>query len=67
MPRSFIKEYLKIRPCGLNNQKITSVYQEKGIILKNIKPTRSFKDDNESDNKESSALDSLGLKPKPAV
>ena len=37
------------------------------LILKNIKPTRSFKDDNESDNKESSALDSLGLKPKPAV
>ena len=31
-----LKEYLKIRPCGLNNQKITSVYQEKGIILKNI-------------------------------
>ncbi len=37
------------------------------LILKNIKPSRSFKDDSESDDKESSALDSLGLKPKPAV
>ena len=37
------------------------------LILKDIKPSRSFKDDNEDDNKESSALDSLGLKPKPAV
>jgi len=36
------------------------------LILKNIKPSRSFKDDNE-DDKDSSALDSLGLKPKPAV
>jgi len=37
------------------------------LILKDIKPTRSFKDGNEDDDKESSALDSLGLKPKPAV
>jgi len=37
------------------------------LILKNIKPSRSFKDDIENDDKESSALDSLGLKPKPAV
>ena len=37
------------------------------LILKNIKPTRSFKDENEDDGKESSALGSLGLKPKPAV
>ena len=37
------------------------------LILKDIKPTRSFKDDKESDDKETSALDSLGLKPKPAV
>ena len=37
------------------------------LILKDIKPSRSFKDDNEDDKKESSALDSLGLKPKPAV
>ena len=37
------------------------------LILKNIKPSKSFKDDNENDEKESSALDSLGLKPKPAV
>ena len=37
------------------------------LILKNIKPTRSFKDENEDDGKESSALGSLGLKPKPVV
>ena len=37
------------------------------LILKNIKPTRSFKDEVEDHNKESSALDSLGLKPKPAL
>ena len=37
------------------------------LILRDIKPSRSFKDDNEDDNQESSALDSLGLKPKPAV
>ncbi len=37
------------------------------LILKNIKPTRSFKDEDEDDGKTSSALGSLGLKPKPAV
>ena len=37
------------------------------LILKNIKPPRSFKDDKEDDGKASSALGSLGLKPKPAV
>ena len=37
------------------------------LILKNIKPTRSFKDDKEDDGKASSALGSLGLKPKPAI
>jgi len=37
------------------------------LILKNIKPTRSFNDDKEDDGKASSALGSLGLKPKPAV
>ena len=37
------------------------------LILKDIKPTRSFKDENEDDGKESSALGSLGLKPKPAL
>ena len=31
-----LKEYLKIIPCGLDNQKITSIYQERGIVLKNI-------------------------------
>ena len=36
------------------------------LILKNIKPTRSFQDEKD-DNKETSALDSLGLKPKPAI
>ncbi len=31
-----IKEYLKIFPCGLDNRKITSVYQEKKISINNI-------------------------------
>ena len=43
------------------------VKSEEDLILRDIKPSRSFKDDNEGDDKESSALDSLGLKPKPAV
>ena len=37
------------------------------LILKNIKPTRSFKEEEQEDGKSSSALGSLGLKPKPAV
>ena len=37
------------------------------LILKDIKPSKSFKEDNEDDNKASSALGSLGLKPKPAI
>ena len=37
------------------------------LILKNIKPTRSFKEEDEDDGNTSSALGSLGLKPKPAV
>ena len=37
------------------------------LILKDIKPTRSFKADEEKDNKETSALDTIGLKPKPAL
>ena len=31
-----LDEYLKIVPCGLNNQKITSLYNEKGVIIENI-------------------------------
>ena len=31
-----LNQYLKIIPCGLDNQKITSVYNETGIIVKNI-------------------------------
>ena len=31
-----LDEYLKIIPCGLNNQKITSLYNEKGVIIENI-------------------------------
>ena len=31
-----LNQYLKIVPCGLDNQKITSVYNENGIIVKNI-------------------------------
>ena len=37
------------------------------LILKDIKPTRSFKDDENEDGTKSSALGSLGLKPKPAI
>ena len=37
------------------------------LILKDIKPTRSFKEEENDNGKSSSALGSLGLKPKPAV
>ena len=37
------------------------------LILKDIKPTRSFKEEDNNDGKSSSALGSLGLKPKPAL
>ena len=37
------------------------------LIIKNIKPTRSFKEEENPDGKSSSALGSLGLKPKPAI
>ena len=37
------------------------------LILKNIKPTRSFKEEETEDGKSSSALGSIGLKPKPAI
>ena len=37
------------------------------LILKNIKPTRSFKEDEMRMGQSSSALGSLGLKPKPAI
>jgi cell division protease FtsH len=37
------------------------------LILKNVKPTRSFKEENDNEDKTSSALGSLGLKPKPAI
>ena len=32
----FLNQYLNIIPCGLDNKKITSVYNEKGIIIRNI-------------------------------
>ena len=31
-----LTQYLKIVPCGLDNQKITSVYNENGVMIKNI-------------------------------
>ena len=31
-----LAQYLKIVPCGLDNQKITSVYNENEVIIKNI-------------------------------
>jgi len=37
------------------------------LILKDIKPTRSFKEEDDDSGKASSALGSLGLKPKPAI
>ena len=37
------------------------------LILKDIKPTRSFKEEENDGGKSSSALGSLGLKPKPAI
>ena len=37
------------------------------LILRDIKPSRSFKEDDKHDGKTSSALGSLGLKPKPAI
>ena len=37
------------------------------IILKDKKPTRSFESDPKEDTKETSALGTIGLKPKPVV
>ncbi len=37
------------------------------LILKNIKPSRSFKEEENDEGKSSSALGSIGLKPKPAI
>ena len=31
-----LNQYLKIIPCGLNNQKITSIYNENKIMIKNV-------------------------------
>ena len=31
-----LNQYLKIIPCGLDNQKITSLYNESGVAVKNI-------------------------------
>ena len=37
------------------------------LILKNIQPTKLSKKEEEADDKVSSAIDSIGLKPKPAL
>ena len=37
------------------------------LILKNIQPGKLSKNEEESENKASSAIDSIGLKPKPAL
>ena len=37
------------------------------LILKNVKPSRSFTEEKDESGKASSALGSLGLKPKPAI
>ncbi len=39
----------------------------RNLILKNIKPNRTYADDSKDEGKDSSALDSIGLKPKPAI
>jgi len=39
----------------------------KNLIFKNIKPNRTNDEDNNENKEESSALGSLGLKPKPAI
>ena len=44
-----------------------AVDEIRDLVLRNIKPTRSFKEDENEEGKDSSALGSLGLKPKPAV
>ena len=31
-----LNQYLKIIPCGLDNQKITSIYNENGVMIRNI-------------------------------
>ena len=37
------------------------------LILKNIQPAKLSKKEEESEDKASSAIDSIGLKPKPAL
>jgi lipoyl(octanoyl) transferase len=32
-----LNEYLKVKPCGLDNTKITSVFSEKKIVPKQFK------------------------------
>jgi lipoyl(octanoyl) transferase len=31
-----LNQYLKIKPCGLDNQKVTSIYNEKKKLIKNV-------------------------------
>ena len=31
-----LQDYLKINPCGLNNRKITSIFNEKNVKIKNV-------------------------------
>jgi len=31
-----LEQYLKIKPCGLDNQKITSIYNENKKVIKNF-------------------------------
>ena len=45
----------------------SSIQYTQANNLKDIKPTRSFKEDDKDDGKDASALGSLGLKPKPAI
>ena len=47
--------------------KIWPPLESEGDILNKPLSSRSFKEDDEGDGKASSALGSLGLKPKPAI
>ena len=60
------KEVLSVKNLNMHYETLSGD-EIRDLILKNIKPTRSFKDEDEDDGKSSSALGSLGLKPKPAI
>ena len=56
----------KIRVGIVGSRKYTNKKKVKDLIFKNTQPIRA-KEDNDEEKEQSSALGSLGLKPKPAV